>query len=84
MVRLEVCDNGPGILVPSGVSLFRPFYRNERNDELRTGIGLALVKALCERVDGEVVLRPTPDSDRVKLCLLIPGKICARENLATG
>jgi signal transduction histidine kinase len=75
-VQLEVRDEGPGILVPSGVSLFRPFYRNERNDELRTGIGLALVKALCERAGGEVLLIPQDSPERARLCLVVPGQIC--------
>ena len=63
-VELVVRDHGPG--VPSGqqAKVFEPFYRGERELTRKTrgtGIGLALVRGLVERMGGEVAARNHPD-----------------------
>jgi signal transduction histidine kinase len=63
-VQLVVRDHGPG--VPSGqqAKVFEPFYRGERELTRKTkgtGIGLALVRGLVERMGGEVAARNHPD-----------------------
>ena len=69
---LEILDGGPGIEAPSGDRLFRPFYRGQRDDERRTGIGLALVRAWTERAGGALRLVPTETPGRARLLLRLP------------
>ncbi len=56
-VRLEVIDSGPGVDPCHLSGIFEPFYRIE-NENTRTskgtGIGLALVKGLVEKMGGSV------------------------------
>ncbi len=51
--RMEVRDNGPGILEGAGSKLFDPFYTT-RKDEQGMGLGLAIVKRFCEGFGGRV------------------------------
>ena len=56
-VRVSVADHGPGVARAHLKKIFEPFYRAE--DELTrrskgTGIGLALVRGLVERMGGSV------------------------------
>ena len=56
-VRLDVIDSGPGVDPGHLSRIFEPFYRIE-NENTRsskgTGIGLALVKGLVEKMGGSV------------------------------
>ena len=62
-VVVRVTDHGPGVAKKHLGSLFEPFYRGE--SELTrtakgTGIGLALVRGLVDRMGGRVVGRNGP------------------------
>jgi CheY-like chemotaxis protein len=50
---LSVSDNGPGIELPLLETLFTPFVSTKSSDTPR-GLGLAMVKTLIERNNGEV------------------------------
>jgi signal transduction histidine kinase len=56
-LRLSVADRGPGVSPHHTKAIFQPFYRAE-NELTRsskgTGIGLALVRGLVERMGGSV------------------------------
>ncbi len=71
-VELRVGDEGPGIHAPADGRLFRPFYRGRRDDELRTGIGLAMVRALAEAAGGDVLVRPRPGAATVDVVVRFP------------
>jgi len=73
-VAIFVTDSGPGIRDPGSGRLFRPFYRGKRDDELRSGIGLALVRAMAEKAGGSVCLTPAQTEDRWCLVVNLPQK----------
>ncbi|MEZ6235458.1 MAG: HAMP domain-containing sensor histidine kinase, partial [Phycisphaerales bacterium] len=60
-VRIDVCDDGPG--VPAGIQqrLFRPFAAREAGDRVGgSGLGLSICKTLVETVGGRISLRSAP------------------------
>ena len=58
-VTLEVRDNGLGIPEANLNDIFRPFYRIKGRKAEGTGIGLACVKKLLEKLGGEVSVQST-------------------------
>jgi signal transduction histidine kinase len=63
-VRLAVRDSGPGVPDRHLAHVFDPFYRGERELTRRnrgTGLGLALVRGLVERMGGRVDGRNVPE-----------------------
>ena len=62
-IALSIRDHGPGVPARQLKSIFEPFFRGERELTRRTkgtGIGLALVKGIVERMGGEVTARNHP------------------------
>jgi signal transduction histidine kinase len=62
-VRLAVSDSGPGVPARHLTRVFEPFYRGERELTRRnkgTGLGLALVRGLVDRMGGHVEGRNLP------------------------
>jgi signal transduction histidine kinase len=62
-VRIVVRDHGPGVPERHLAHVFEPFYRGERELTRRskgTGLGLALVRGLVERMGGSVTGRNGP------------------------
>lgn len=63
VLRIEIEDNGIGL--PSNIKseeafkLFRKFYHNQTFEG--TGVGLAIVKRLTERLGGTIELMPAPE-----------------------
>jgi signal transduction histidine kinase len=63
-VYVAVRDHGPGVAAPHLGKIFEPFYRGESELTRRnkgTGIGLALVRGLAERMGARVTGRNVPD-----------------------
>jgi len=63
-VQLSVRDHGPGVPATQLSEVFEPFFRGERELTRRTrgtGIGLALVQGLSERMGAELSARNHPD-----------------------
>lgn len=57
--RISVRDFGPGVSSENLKKIFSPFYREEREltrQNKGTGIGLALVKELVEKMGGEITV----------------------------
>ena len=59
-VVVEIEDNGRGIDVQDHERVFQLFRRAGTPDRPGEGLGLAFVRALVRRLDGEIALRSTP------------------------
>lgn len=55
-VVLKVDDTGPGIPAPEREQVFDPFYRVLDNNQVGSGLGLSIVKAIIDRNGGSVAL----------------------------
>jgi signal transduction histidine kinase len=55
-VVIAVTDNGVGIPTDKFEAVFRPFQRAHSGDVEGSGIGLATVKKLVEKLGGEVTI----------------------------
>ena len=53
---LQVSDSGPGIPATERQRVFDPFYRVLGSDEIGSGLGLSIVKAIADRLGAEVSL----------------------------
>lgn len=49
-IRLEVCDNGPGIPEAERERVLERFYRGSNQNIQGSGLGLSIVKRIAERI----------------------------------
>jgi signal transduction histidine kinase len=72
-VNIQVTDNGCGIPLSCQELLFQPFtqvdnYLTRRNDGI--GIGLAIVRSLCDKLHGSLTLESSPEKGSSFTCSL--------------
>lgn len=78
---IRVIDNGQGIPVEFQESVFEPFRRLHRQEEVSgSGLGLSICTQIVERHGGEIRVESTSDSGTVILLLLPVGKPEASSN----
>jgi two-component system nitrogen regulation sensor histidine kinase NtrY len=65
-VRLEVEDDGPGVLPEIRERLFEPYFSTKRKG---TGLGLAIVRRIAQDHGGEALYQPLPQGSRFSLIL---------------
>ncbi len=73
LIHFDVADDGPGIAVAHQQRLFEPFYRVERSRSRETGgfgLGLSIVKSICDKHGAEV--RLTSGAEGTKFTLTWP------------
>ncbi|MDD7960617.1 sensor histidine kinase, partial [Klebsiella pneumoniae] len=58
-MRLGVADSGPGIPAAERARVFDPFYRVLGTEQLGSGLGLSIVKAIAERLGATLDLTET-------------------------
>jgi signal transduction histidine kinase len=76
--EVAVQDNGIGIDPRDSERIFEMFRRLHSDDEIEgTGVGLALVKRIAERVGGDVRVEPAPDRGS-RFVLTLPAKETSR------
>jgi signal transduction histidine kinase len=56
LLRLEVANGGPGLSAEEKANLFARFYRGRGRQKGGFGLGLALVREICDVLGGEVEL----------------------------
>lgn len=59
-VTIQVSDNGEGIPAEKLPTIFRPFQRAHGPEVEGSGIGLAIVKKLIEKLSGTITVQSTP------------------------
>ena len=66
-LRLEVCDDGPGISAEQQARLFQPFERGAEADgaTVGTGLGLVISRELVRAMHGQLVLQSGPGQGSV-------------------
>ncbi|WP_232732958.1 sensor histidine kinase [Achromobacter ruhlandii] len=62
---LQVADDGPGIPVERQEAVFSPFVRGAQPDAGNLGLGLSLVRRICEHQGWRVALRSAPGQGSV-------------------
>ena len=72
--RLTIQDTGPGIDVTERERIFDPFYRTLGSEQVGSGLGLSIVKAISDAIGAEIRL---DYSDPIRRCglrvtLLVP------------
>ena len=55
-VVLKISDTGPGIKPAERQRVFDPFYRTLGSDQVGSGLGLSIVKAITDRLGAEIQL----------------------------
>lgn len=71
-IRVEICDNGPGIDPEQAEKLFEPFYTTRATG---TGLGLAIVKRILDQHHGAVSLGPGDSGGTCATVILPTGPI---------
>ncbi len=68
---LRIQDSGPGIQVTERERVFDPFYRTLGNDQVGSGLGLSIVKAITDRMGAELELGFSDEIKRSGLCVRV-------------
>ncbi|GEM_PF-1149658 len=77
-IKLEIDDNGPGILVAIQQKVFEPFFSTKPVGK-GTGLGLAIVRNWVEESDGQVLLDSSPQTGTCFTILFPEYKVVGRK-----
>ena len=74
-VLIEVVDDGPGIPLAERDQVFKRFYRIlGQGDTQGSGLGMAIVREICNAHGGEVRLDDGPDGKGLRVSIEFPGR----------
>lgn len=68
---LQIEDTGTGIPEEERERVFDPFYRILGNDEVGSGLGLSIVKAIVDRLGAEVTLQYVNEQKKTGLSVVV-------------
>ena len=68
---LQIQDSGPGISTDERTRVFDPFYRTLGSDQVGSGLGLSIVKAIADRIGAEVQLAYTDEEKQSGLSVSV-------------
>ncbi|WP_397452659.1 ATP-binding protein [Pseudomonas sp. NA-150] len=66
---VQIKDSGPGINLDERERVFDPFYRTLGSHEQGSGLGLSIVKAIVDRIGGQVQLGLADEQHQRGLCV---------------
>jgi len=76
-IRIEICDNGPGVDPAQMEKLFEPFFTTRAKG---TGLGLPIVKRIVDQHHGTIDFAPAPDGGACAIVVLPTGPIVGGMN----
>ena len=85
-MAIEVRDNGPGVPPDLLEKIFEPFFSTKENQH-RTGLGLAVAKGIVERHGGAITVESQPGAGAafiVQLPLRAPANLAAPQQGETA
>lgn len=68
---LSIQDSGPGIQIVERARVFDPFYRALGSDQVGSGLGLSIVKAVTDRIGAEIQLEFSDEVMHSGLCVSV-------------
>ena len=68
---MRIQDSGPGIPAAERGRVFDPFYRTLGSDQIGSGLGLSIVKAVTDRIGAEIQLAYTDDAHNCGLRVFV-------------
>lgn len=68
---LKIQDSGPGIQVAERERVFDPFYRTLGSEQVGSGLGLSIVKAILKRMGAGIELGFSDEVKRSGLCVCL-------------
>lgn len=68
---LRIQDSGPGIQVAERERVFDPFFRTLGGDQVGSGLGLSIVKAITDRIGAEIKLGFSDKVAHSGLCVCV-------------
>ena len=68
---LRIQDSGPGIQVTERERVFDPFYRTLGSDQVGSGLGLSIVKAVTDRIGAEIQIGFSDEVTHSGLCICV-------------
>ena len=68
---LKIQDSGPGIQVDERDRVFDPFYRTLGSDQVGSGLGLSIVKAVTDQIGAEIQLGCSGEVMHSGLCVCV-------------
>ena len=71
--ELRVIDNGPGIAPAEHARVFERFYRGDYGNAPGSGLGLTIVKEVCDQHGVRITLADGPDGNGLSISLRWPG-----------
>ena len=73
-VVLTIQDNGPGIALAERERVFDAFYRTLGSDQVGSGLGLSIVKAVSDRIGAEMTLGFSDEVNAcgLRVCIFLP------------
>ncbi len=54
MVRMAVCDQGPGISASAKANVFKPFEKDQKNEQTGLHLGLYMAQQFAQAMDGKI------------------------------
>jgi two-component system OmpR family sensor kinase len=68
---LQIKDSGPGIPLLERARVFDPFYRALGSEQLGSGLGLSIAKAIADRMGAELRLASADEATQSGLCVSV-------------
>lgn len=68
---LHIQDTGPGIPLAERERVFDPFYRTLGSEQIGSGLGLSIVRAILDRIDVEIRLKFSDEERQTGLCVTL-------------